>query len=370
MKIAILIHSLGGGGAERVTVNLAWRWAEAGDEVVVLTLSDAAPRYSLHPRVRIVPLGLAAQGGGALRAMAANLRRVLKIRAALRRERPDIAIGMMTAAAVLLALARTGLPLKAIGSERVYPPAVATKSAWMWLRRVSYGLLDGIVCQTGDARDWILANTRARRAWIVPNAVRWPIVAQPPVVAPPEGRPFILAAGRFVPQKEFSRLPPLFARLAARHPDWDLAIIGEGPERAAIEAQRSALGLENRIHLPGWVGNVGQWGEAASLFVLTSRFEGFPNTLLEAMACGLPAVSVDCDTGPRDIIIDGVDGLLVPLDDEGALETALDGLMSDDHRRAAMGEQAAKVRSRFSEARIMDLWRGVIGDTVSAGCAR
>ena len=132
--------------------------------------------------------------------------------------------------------------------------------------------------------------------------------------------------------------------------------MGDGPDRQTLEAQITATGLGGRVHLAGRAGNVGQWYAAADLYVMSSRFEGFPNTLVEAMAHGLPAVSFDCDTGPRDIIRHGIDGLLVPVENEAALEMALRQLMANDALRSQLGVKAQEVRQRFSMELVAKRW--------------
>jgi glycosyltransferase involved in cell wall biosynthesis len=138
--------------------------------------------------------------------------------------------------------------------------------------------------------------------------------------------------------------------------DWGLVILGEGPERAALESCVRALGLERRVLLPGQAGNMHDWYKRASLFVLSSLFEGFPVVLLEAMAAGVPVVSFDCAAGPREIIRHGVDGVLVPVGDETALAKSMRALMNDARLRAEMAGHAIAVRERFSEERVLALW--------------
>jgi glycosyltransferase involved in cell wall biosynthesis len=153
-----------------------------------------------------------------------------------------------------------------------------------------------------------------------------------------------------------------FGSLADQHPQWDLVILGDGPLRSALSEQIQSEGLSNRVFMPGRVGNVGDWYERANLYVLSSRVEGFPNTLAEAMAHGCPAVSFDCDTGPRDLVRHGVDGLLVPPGNITALAHALSQLMSNDALRAKMAAQASDVRNRYSMQRILDLWDALFTD--------
>jgi glycosyltransferase involved in cell wall biosynthesis len=219
--------------------------------------------------------------------------------------------------------------------------------------------------QTEESLAWLKQGIPAARGVVIPNPVSYPLPVGEPVVAVadhvPAGRKLLLAVGRLDPQKQFDCLLEAFSRLMARHAGWDLAILGEGPERGRLQDAIARLGLESRVRMPGRAGNVGDWYERADLYVMSSRFEGFPNTLAEAMAHGCAAVSYDCDTGPRDIIRHEVDGLLVrPVGDVAALSEALDSLMGDEARRTAMGSRASEVRERFAPERIFALWQSIM----------
>lgn len=353
------------GGAERVTANLANNWAGKGWDITIVTL---APRcldfYELHPAVKRISLELAGDSGNVLVGLLQNLRRVFALRRVLREIEPDIALGMMTGANVLLALGTRGLPkVCAIGSERIHPPQYPLGVLWDGLRRHMYGHLDAVTALTSESADWLKAHTGARRLPVIPNAVLWPLPMQSPRIAPDSlcqsGRHLLLAVGRLDAQKGFDLLLEAFTDLAQRYPDWDMVILGEGPQRHALHAQVQAAGLEKRAFLPGRAGNVGDWYERADIYVMSSRFEGFPNALVEAMAYGLPAVSFDCDTGPRDIIHHEVDGLLVQPGDVAGLTNALDRLMGDAALRQRFSMRALDVRERFSMERIVGMWESL-----------
>lgn len=362
MKILLFTNSLAGGGAERVVATLADLWARTGWQVTVLTLAPQGEDfYVLDPRVRRIALNRAGASRNAVHGLLQNLGRVLALRRVLRQERPAVAVSMMSTPNVLLALAGRGLPwLRTVGSERCYPPHAPLGRLWQALRRRHYGRLGAVVALTSECAAWITAHTEARRVPVIPNPVVCPLPARPPAIDPgaicAPGRRILLAVGRLEPVKNFAILAAAFARLAPNHPDWDLVILGEGPERAALEAAVRGARLEGRINLPGIAGNVGDWYARAGLFVLTSHSEGFPNALAEALAHGLPAVSFDCNTGPRDIIRDGVDGLLVPADDDKALEHALARLMGDAALRAALAARAGDARERFAPDKIAAMW--------------
>jgi len=213
---------------------------------------------------------------------------------------------------------------------------------------------------TRECAAWLAAHSHAPRIPVIPNPVSWPLVNHEPCIRPAacysSERCMLLGVGRLSVEKNFTTLIAIFARLAARHPDWDLVILGEGPLREALQRQITSAGLAERVFLPGSVGNVGDWYARASLYAMSSHFEGFPNTLVEAMAYGLPAVSFDCDTGPRDIIRHAVDGFLVAPGNDGAMESALEKLILDNELRTDFGSRAMEARERFSLKKISSMW--------------
>ena len=367
MNLLIFIHSLHSGGAERVTTNLASHWAEKGWQVTVVTLASIADDfYQLHPAVQRIGLDLTGASGNTLAAIGNNLHRVQALRRVLQHIQPDTALAMMSTANILLALATVGLrSIRTIGSERIYPPRIPLGRPWEILRAWSYGRVDAMVALTTESTTWLRKHTKARQIPVIPNAVSWPLSLQKPHLdVPPRvnGQHWLLAVGRLDKQKGFDLLISAFQNLTAEFPSWKLFILGEGADRSALQAQITAAGLDNYIRLPGRAGNVGQWYEAADLYAMSSRFEGFPNTLTEAMAHGLPAVTFDCDTGPRDIVRHEVDGLLVPADDVAQLEAALRRLMGDALLRQQMGARAVEVRERFSMQRVTRMWEELFED--------
>lgn len=364
MKLLFLIHSLSSGGAERVTANLANHWSARGWQVAVVTL---APKdtdfYQLRPEVRRIALSLTGESPNFLSAIIQNLVRIRAVRRVLLQFDPDAAVALMSTANILLSIAKLGMNITAIGSERVHPPQLPLGQPWERLRKWCYGRLDAVVALTDKSAFWIRENTRARTVQVIPNPVVWPMMIQAPIVAPeavlPDSAHILLSVGRLTTQKGFDILIDCFADLVDSFRDWLLVIIGEGSERVNLEEQIKRRGLAKRVLLTGRVGNLSQWYEAADIFVMSSRFEGFPNTLIEAMACGLPVVSVDCDTGPSDIIRHEVDGLLVPKGDEAAMRDALMRLMSEVELRVNFGKRAIEARDRFSITSTAEMWENL-----------
>lgn len=375
MRILLFTHSMAGGGAERTVATLANYWADHGWDVTVATLAPQEDDfYALRPGVRRIALDLSGDSRSPLAAARQNLRRIRALRRVLMQLRPKVALAMMSTPNVLLALAGQGMPwLMRVGSERCYPPHAPLRWPWSIARTRMYGRLDAVVALTNECGRWIATHTLARIIPVIPNAVVCPLPCVAPWIVPNEvvapGRRILLAVGRLDPVKNFAGLLAVFARLVDRHRDWDLVILGEGPDRAALQVTRALLGLEGRVAMPGIAGNVAQWHERCDLFVLSSHSEGFPNALAEALCHGMPAVSVDCDTGPRDILRHGIDGLLVAPNDPDVLEAALDALMGNSVLRQQFAARAADARERFSIERITAMWETLFHRIESAGKA-
>lgn len=361
-RILILVHSLARGGAERMTVDLARALADRGFMVTVLTFAPPdTDFFSLDRRVdRQNVSGPETFHLGPVGRVVAASTRIIRLRKLLRELKPAIALGMMSTGAMQLAVCSIGLGVKVFGSERVYPPALPLGTFKELLRCVSYGLLSGVVCQTEQSAKWVRRNTLARNVHVIPNHVVHPLPRHEPILAVEEfalsGGNIVLGVGRLEPQKQFDKLILAFFLAARDRRDWDLIILGDGSMRQALETQVRELGLQGRVHLPGAVGNVGDWYERADIYALSSSFEGFPNSLLEAMSHGVPSVAFDCPTGPADMIVDGENGLLVSLDHTDDLAKALERLITSPELRTALGEQARLVRTRFGAPLIIDRW--------------
>lgn len=365
--VVLVISSLGPGGAERVMSIMANYWAERGWRIDLLTLDDGgrAPHYSLHSDIVHRPLGVAGGSVNLASAILGNLQRVRKLRRVIRERAPDavISFGATTNILVLLAALRSGIPV--IVSDRADPAEHSIGRSWGLLRRIMYPRAARVIVQT-RAVAGRLADKAFWNVSVVPNPVPAAEFPPPPLPNRVPGSRTIAAMGRLVPQKGFDLLIAAFARLAEARPEWSLVIWGEGAERAALEGLLERSGLSGRVTLPGTTANAETALRAADIFVLSSRFEGFPNALCEAMACGLPVVSTDCPSGPAEIVQDGVDALLVPSEDTAALATAMDRLMGDDGLRSRLGEAARNVSRRFNVPHVMSLWESVIAEVTGA----
>lgn len=362
LRVLVFIHSLHGGGAERVAADLTAHWVAAGRAVMLVTQADAQDDvYALDPRVQRQVLGTATQSGGGWRGIYANISRVFRLRRQIRSFRPDVVLAMMTTSSVLAVLAAHGQGCAVVATEHTHPPSQTLSNMWQRLRRFAYPRADRVVALTQGTADWLADHVPGSRLAVIPNPVHWPLHRGAHERAVPQvaGRRYALAVGRLHADKGFDVLVQAFAQIASAQTQWDLIILGDGTaeQRQTLTAQIEAAGLGSRILLPGRAGNVGDWYAKAEFYVLSSRFEGLSNTLLEAMASGRPAVSFDCDTGPREIVREGVDGMLVrPAGDARALAKAMAVMMADDSLRERLGARATEVRERFSPEHVLGLW--------------
>lgn len=363
MKILFLNHSMRCGGAERVTANLANEWVLDGTSVAIATFSDTnSDFYELDERIERLEIQLAGASNGLIRGLFANVSRLCAVRQAIKRTRPDFVVGVMTVPSILAILAAIGLNTKVIVTEHNHPPMLRMSAMWEHLRRLTFRHAASVIALTKETANWLERNCRCKNVRVIPNPVAVSERETAPVLRPNDvvqrNTQLLLAVGRLTRQKGFDLLIEAFSRIHRKVPSWQLAIVGEGELRADLEKMVVERQLGDSIVLPGRAGNIIDWYRRADLYVLSSRFEGFSLTLAEAMANGCPAISYDCDVGPRDIIRDGVDGRLVsPPGDVAALADELLSLMTDEPQRLQFAKAASDVAVRFAPDRIANQWR-------------
>lgn len=364
MKVTLVIYALKGGGAERVMSIIANYWATHGWDVTLILLTDAteAPFYQLAPQIKLQHLGIIGDSPNLLTLIRTGWHRLQILRSAIVASEPDVAISFLNTVNVLTILALWNSNIPIIVSEHIHPAFTDTNKVWQLLMKWTYRYADLVTLLTQNALPFYPA-AQGYRSIVIPNPVLTP---DPDVVSEQlMPTPSLIAMGRLRPQKGFDLLLKAFAQIQAKYPDWHLTILGEGTMQAELEELRSQLGLTERVHLPGSVKNVNAYLRQAELFVLSSRFEGFPMAICEAMACGLPVLSTDCVSGPRDIIRDGIDGVLVTVEDVDALAIGLDSLMSDPLKRQQLAQAAPQVLERFGVDRVMGIWTDAVKQVAS-----
>lgn len=367
--VALVISSLQGGGAERVAATMAGGFVERGIRVTLVTL--LAPQhdlYSVPVGVERVALDLREEPRGwtgLAGAMGRNACRLTEITATLREMAPQLVVSFMDSTNVLCVLACQRLRLPLIISQRIDPSHYDDGPAWRLLRRVCYPLADHVVSISHgiDRRfDWIPSE---RRSVIHNPHVRRPSGSDtaPLKTEPPSDR-FVIAIGRLTHQKGFDLLLRAFAEVA-RDSDWSLVVVGEGEDRAALEALRDTLGLQERVLFTGLLVDPFAWLRRAELFVLSSRFEGFGNVIIEAMDAGVAVIVADCPSGPAEIVEHGVDGWLVAAEDVPALARTMREAMAAPEERNRRAARASINVQRFGLERHLDRWQELFSTVLS-----
>jgi glycosyltransferase involved in cell wall biosynthesis len=351
-RVAFLLPSLVGGGAERTVVKMLREMSAAGIELDLVVASAHGLYLDQIPRtVRLIDLH-------ARRVSEA----VIPLSRYLRRERPSVIISNMAHLNTIVCLAkvltrgRTAVICvehNHVGAEQNGRESWVQRLAW-WL----YPSADAVVAVSQGVKESVEASLKPMRGKV--KVIFPPVVdeellaeAEAPVEHPwlRQEIPVFVAAGRLSPQKDFATLLDAFHQMR-RHRQAHLLILGEGPCRGALEAQVSALKLSEDVAMPGFAANPYAYMRHASAFVLSSRHEGMPAVLIEAMACGCPVISTDCPSGPSEILEGGRYGALVPVGDAASLASAmiqtLDApIPAERLRRKAMEFTTARATNAF-----------------------
>lgn len=368
MKITCIIHSLNGGGAERVMAGLASRLQSRGHGVTLLTLDKGVnDKHETATEVKRVFLDVMRDSASKLAALSNNFQRIGSLRKAIRDSHPDVVLSFCDATNVLTLLATFGLSFPVIVSERSDPEKQIMSWPWGTLRPRLYHRAAGVIVLTDTAAASVTSWCKGPPI-VIPSAVQCLTQGRQakPIV---QDKKMLLGVGRLEHEKGFDRLVSAFGSIASQFPSWHLKIVGEGKARTQLEQQVCSLGLSDRITLPGWIRPIDPVYHAADLFVLPSRYEGFPSALLEAMAAGVASIAVDCESGPRAILRNEVDGLLIS-NNEQAMQEAMRRCMADEPLRARLAKEASHITTRFGWDAMVDAYERVLEDATDSHGAK
>ncbi|MGU7783029.1 glycosyltransferase family 4 protein [Burkholderia sp. PU8-34] len=367
MNIVLVIGALGAGGAERVAVTLVNAWAARGDSVTLVSTYSGRGEcfYQVSEKVRIVYL--ADVVGTTRKGLVSSVKRFLALRKIFRESRADVLVSFLlhVNTAAIAASRWIGIPI--VACEHSNPVASTRTQKQKLLARLLYPKADVLTVLTEGVVSPLKAEIpRLENIAVMPNPLPEDVFCfqRTESVA---GRKRLIAVGRLLELKQFDLLIEIFSSLESDFPQWDLYIWGEGPQRPALEQQIRDLGLTDRVILAGSTQAI--WSEmcASDAFALTSEFEGLPMAMMEAMAIGLPCVSFDCPSGPRELTRNGQDGLLVPHGDVVQFREELKRLMGDQVLRMSIGGKgAASVRARYSITNVLTMWDQLFARTIKA----
>lgn len=343
MKVTFVIPSMSGGGAERVISILANELIKRGMEISILMTAGSECAYELDPAVRVFQTGERTDGS-----MRKRMGRLSKMRTYLKKNRNDILVAFEPDAAFWCSIAKAGLRISMISSERNDPASFGKNRA----RKIAYEYSDRIVFQTEEARDFFSKRIR-KKGCIIAN----PLGENLPAPYTGERKKTIVCVGRLEIQKNHAVLLRAFAGFARDYPDYTLHLYGKGSLEDSLKELATHLEIERKVIFEGFRKNVLREIRDAGMFVLSSDYEGISNSLLEAMAVGLPVISTDCPCGGSRLCIrDGVNGYLVPVGDASSLSAAMARLAADGENSARMGREAVRIRSIFSVDNIVSQW--------------
>lgn len=339
-------------GAERMTATIANALAEEGYVVSILSLWDRASCFALHPSIQHE--ALFAERPSFKREYVAT---VIGIRRFLKERRTDVLVQVDTMLSLFALPAALGLGVLHIAWEHCHFDEDLGRRARRWARRLAARYCKHVIVLTErDRKRWREALNPRSSIVCIPN----PLPFSPPAQPAPRTSKTVLAVGRLVHTKGFDVLLNAWALVMQGVPDWKLMIVGEGEERPALEALRERLGLHASVTLPGAFPDITIAYEQASIFCLSSRYEGFGLVLIEAMAFGLPIISTACETGPRELLQDKQDAAMVAIDDPQALADALLALISNRAEADKLARAARKKAGLFSKERIAGEWDALL----------
>lgn len=357
-KIIFYINAIHDGGAERVMVNLAKYFSEAGYDTSLVTSFRDTWEYPLAETVKRITLE--EQEIKQSRLMR-NLSRISKLRKICEEEKPNILVSFMEEPNFRAILATRGLPVKTLISVRNDPNKEYAGRLGTFVGKALLPMADGCVFQTREAQAWFPEKLQ-KKSKIIYNAVKedfYHIERKP-------NHEEIVTCGRLTEQKNHAMLIAAFAEVAKQRPNATLRIYGEGILRDVLQEQINTMGLQGKAFLMGATDNVGKALETADLFVLSSDYEGMPNALMEAMAAGVPCISTDCPCGgPRELL--GIDRRqLIDVGDEESISDRILKIFKNEKLKKEMSDISRNQAMKFAPSIIYDQWNGYVNELMEA----
>ena len=341
MKIVFVLPDMPGGGSERVVAMLANEFVRRGLQVAILLFAGNQVVYPLDKRVEVVITGEESGGNALIR-----MKRLINMRRFYMANKGCYIFSFCVMGTVFSVLAAAGIPHRMLVSERSDPTRIPHQK----LRNWAYGKAEKLILQTEDMKRCFPDKLRSK-AVVVPNAV--PENMPAPYVG--ERKKRIVSVGRLDPVKNHKMLIDAFAEFIKDHSEFELHLFGIGELEQTLRGQVNALDLGNRVIFRGFSKNVTEEIKDSAMFILSSNYEGISNSMLEALGVGVPVIATDCPVGgSRMYIENGVNGLLVPVNDTGALTEAMRKIADDPVLAERLSGNGIKIREKYSLQKIAD----------------
>lgn len=347
MNIIFVVSALHGGGAERVVTTLANNFALQGDKVTILMTAGDECAYPVHQNIQLFSIGQASHGNPVI-----QIKRLFQLRKYLKAHRESKIVSFSTTINLFTIIAAFGLKMRVVVSERNDPRRFKHQK----LRDFIYSFGKGFVFQTEDARE-CFAEKIKKTGIIIPNPIKQDL---------PE--PFqgvrnkrIAAVGRLELQKNHALLLEAFAGFHKNYPEYELHIFGIGRLERELKTKALELKIDKSVVFEGFRKDVLEIIHSYGMYILSSDYEGISNSLMEAMALGIPCISTDCPIGGSAMCIqNGENGLLVPVGNREALQRAMEKLAGDTILANKVSRNAVIIRDTFDEKKIADRWKEYI----------
>ena len=370
LGLTLALDCVNGGGAERFTLNLASCMADKGREVTLITFTSAADKdfYPVDPRIKRIHLYTIEIAGFTRSKWGEQEENIEKLRVALRQAGNRKVLAIMSKMSIRCLLADDKREFDIYACERSYSKYSLFLRLDEYLRRLLYPLAKRVVIQVdkGGNREWLEKNIPGCNIAVIPNFIMDSVLKDMDNcrkhTSKYEQERYILNCGRLVEVKQHDKLLKAYARMRSLIPELNvrLKIAGIGKLEPELKELARCLGIENMVDFLGWRDDIYSLMKGAEVFALTSAYEGFPNVLLEALACGVPAIAFDCISGPSDIITHDFNGYLVEPDNVDEFAKALCKICSDGVLRETLSANALQVRETFSQEKIMNMWERMI----------
>jgi len=346
-KICFIIYSLGNGGAERVLTTLSNYFTKT-HVVTIITFKKETHYYELDENIVLKSIDSDSNSKNIFEAVINNINIIINLTKILKSVNPDVVISFMTTSNILATISCRIIGKPIIISERVNYDFLSSQ-VWKQIRKLIYPFANYLVVQSDYDLD---KYSFVKNIIVIYNPLFFKDIKELK-----EREKFILAVGRLDYQKGFDMLIEAYSKLDT---NWKLKIIGEGKGRDNLNKLIEQKKLENKVILVGRKKDVINYYQRASIFVLSSRFEGFPNVLCEAMACGCPSIAFDCKTGPANMIDDGENGVLVESDNINKLSLSIQKLIDDKQIRDKLSKNGKEIKNSLDIKNITSQWMKII----------
>ncbi len=355
----IVIADLGSGGAQKVATSLATDLSNQDKKISVITLSDDQNDFfKLPENITRIALNQNKESKTALHGIWANITRIRALRRAIKSVQPKTTISFIAPTNILTIAASIGLNTKTIISERNDPARQSFGKLWDSLRKITYRFASAVTANSPNAVESLKSYVPHKKLKFVPNALPKP--DEKHILPHNKKKNEVLIVGRLHPQKDHKTMLTAFAQIHKKHPNWTLVIVGDGKLRNTLEDQAKALGITQKTRFTGTQANPYEYYKTAKIFVLPSLHEGTPNTLLEAMSCGLAPIVSDACEGARPYIQHEQSGLITPVKNAELLAKAIETLINDSEKCETIGKEAQNRVKTLYEKTTVDLWHDVL----------